>query len=118
MGIQRFRRTISAPGFVTSGAPDVPLFATVALTAAQIIAMGTTPVALLAAPGAGKAILIDSVLFAMTRTALEGYALNEAEKLDMQQAFAMFTTSAIFTCATAPADAAAAAPSRRAACRD
>jgi len=31
---------------------------------------------------------------AMTRTALEGYALNEAEKLDMQQAFAMFTTSA------------------------
>jgi predicted amidohydrolase YtcJ len=31
---------------------------------------------------------------AMTRTALEGYAMNPAEKLDLQQAFAMFTTSA------------------------
>ena len=30
----------------------------------------------------------------------------------------MFTTSAIFTCATAPADAFAAAPSSGAACRD
>jgi len=31
---------------------------------------------------------------AMTRTALEGYTLSPIEKLDLQQAFAMFTTSA------------------------
>jgi predicted amidohydrolase YtcJ len=31
---------------------------------------------------------------AMTRTALEGYSLGPNEKLDLQQAFAMFTTSA------------------------
>ncbi|HLI80493.1 MAG TPA: amidohydrolase family protein, partial [Candidatus Binataceae bacterium] len=31
---------------------------------------------------------------AMTRTALEGYPMNPAEKLDLQQAFAMFTSSA------------------------
>ena len=31
---------------------------------------------------------------AMTRTALEGYPMNPAEKLDLHQALAMFTTSA------------------------
>jgi predicted amidohydrolase YtcJ len=31
---------------------------------------------------------------AMTRTALEGYSLGPNEKLDLQQAFGMFTTSA------------------------
>jgi len=42
--------------------------ATVALSAAQLIAMGTVPVSILAAPGAGKAILVKEILFEMTRT--------------------------------------------------
>ena len=42
---------------------------TVTLTAAQIIAMGTTPVALIAAPGAGKCIIVDNISFKMVTTA-------------------------------------------------
>ena len=38
------------------------------LTAANIIAMYTTPVMIVPAPGAGKAILVDSILFEMTTT--------------------------------------------------
>jgi hypothetical protein len=41
----------------------------VPLTAAQLIAMGTTPVTLIAAPGAGKCIIVDNVTFKMTTTA-------------------------------------------------
>lgn len=43
--------------------------AVVALTAAQLIAMGTTPVSLIAAPGAGKCIIVDNITFKMTTTA-------------------------------------------------
>lgn len=42
---------------------DVAATATVSLTAAQIIAMYTTPVQLIAAPGSGKLVLIDSILW-------------------------------------------------------
>jgi hypothetical protein len=41
----------------------------IALTAAQIIAMGTTPVSLIAAPGAGRVIIVDNITFKMVRTA-------------------------------------------------
>jgi hypothetical protein len=41
----------------------------VGLTAAQIIAMGTTPVALIAAPGAGMAIIVDNITVKMVTTA-------------------------------------------------
>ena len=53
--------------------------ATVSLSAANIIAMNATPVSVLAAPGAGKAILVESILFEMTRTSTAftgGGALN------------------------------------------
>ena len=49
--------------------PGVTQTAVVALTAAQIIAMGTVPVAILAAPGAGKALIVENILFEITRTA-------------------------------------------------
>lgn len=42
---------------------------TVTLTAAQIIAMGTAPVSLIAAPGAGKCIIVDNITFKMVTTA-------------------------------------------------
>lgn len=41
---------------------------TVALTAANIIAMYTTPVALVAAPGAGKSIAVTKLALTITRT--------------------------------------------------
>lgn len=41
----------------------------VSLTAAQIIAMYTTPVVLVAAPGAGKSIAVNKVIFKIVRTA-------------------------------------------------
>jgi predicted RecA/RadA family phage recombinase len=53
--------------------------ATVALAAADIIAMNGAPVSILAAPGAGKVIIVDSILFEMTRTSTAftgGGALN------------------------------------------
>lgn len=40
----------------------------ISLTAAQIIAMYTTPVVVLAAPGSGKAIAVNKVIFKITRT--------------------------------------------------
>lgn len=42
---------------------------TVALTAAQLIAMGTTPVSLIATPGTGKCIIVDNISFKMVTTA-------------------------------------------------
>jgi hypothetical protein len=39
------------------------------LSAAQIIAMNATPVTLVPAPGAGLGIVVESVIFKMTRTA-------------------------------------------------
>ena len=48
---------------------DSPKIAAILLTAAQLIAMGTTPVSILPAPGVGKAILVDSITFEMVRTA-------------------------------------------------
>lgn len=41
----------------------------VSLTAAQIIAMGTTPVTLIPAPGSGRVIIVRGINFQMTRTA-------------------------------------------------
>ena len=41
----------------------------VPLTAAQIIAMNATPVSLIAAPGAGMAIIVDNITFKMVTTA-------------------------------------------------
>jgi hypothetical protein len=41
----------------------------VPLSAAQLIAMGTTPVSLRPAPGAGKCIIVDNVTFKMVTTA-------------------------------------------------
>ena len=46
-----------------------PGSATVNLTAAQIIAMNATPVALIAAPGSGAAIIVDNITFKMVTTA-------------------------------------------------
>lgn len=49
-------------------AENVVRTTSVNLAAADIIAMGTTPVSLIAAPGAGKIILVESITFKMTRT--------------------------------------------------
>lgn len=42
---------------------------TVTLSAANIIAMGTTPVSIVAAPGAGKCTIVDNITFKMVTTA-------------------------------------------------
>lgn len=42
---------------------------TVTLSAAQLIAMGTTPVSLIPAPGAGLCIIVDNISFKMVTTA-------------------------------------------------
>jgi hypothetical protein len=55
-------------GMVASGNDYSVQHATVNLTAANIIAMYTTPVAIIAAPGAGKTIEITKLSFRITRT--------------------------------------------------
>ena len=60
---------LKTKGLVASGATDYSVqHKTVTLTAANIIAMYTTPVALIAAPGAGKSIVVQKVAFTITRT--------------------------------------------------
>ena len=57
----------SGTGVFTGGVDDRT--ATVSLTAAQIIAMNATPVSLIAAPGSGRATIVDNITFKMTTTA-------------------------------------------------
>jgi hypothetical protein len=56
--------TVATANLASSVAQSV----TVALTSANILAMNGAPVVVLAAPGAGKAIIVDNFLFEMTRT--------------------------------------------------
>src|SRR5258708_4752135 len=49
--------------------PSLLQYATVNISSAQLLALHGTPVALIAAPASGKAILLDSLLFEMTTTA-------------------------------------------------
>ncbi len=60
-----------AAGAVTSAkmADDLVHSVTVALASADILAMNATPVSLIAAPGAGKIIIVEGILFKMVRTA-------------------------------------------------
>ena len=63
---------LASGAFDGSGAGVFPSgsgVATVNLTAAQIIAMGTTPVSLMASPGAGMAIIVDNITVKMVTTA-------------------------------------------------
>lgn len=69
MGLARFKRKISAPDFVPTNINGPAQTTTVSLTAAQIIAMGTTPVSILAAPGTGKVLQVEHIVFEMKRTA-------------------------------------------------
>jgi predicted RecA/RadA family phage recombinase len=57
-------------GIVAYGNLDAAVLqeATVAITSANILGMNASPVSVLAAPGAGKAILVEGILFEMTRT--------------------------------------------------
>jgi hypothetical protein len=57
----------SGQGFVLNGVTRNSV--AVSLTAAQIIAMGTTPVQLIAAPASGKCVIVDNITFKMTTTA-------------------------------------------------
>lgn len=74
--------TTSAPSFNIVGTaagsisnaqldPMMQQYKTVSLTAANLIAMFTTPVSVIAAPGTGKAIIVDTILFEMTTTATQ-----------------------------------------------
>ena len=60
---------------VTSGSPSpgatLMLYKAVPLTAANIIAMNATPVTVLAAPGASKAIVLHKVMLRVTRTSTQ-----------------------------------------------
>lgn len=57
-------------GIIESGSTDYSVrHATVSVSAAEIIAMYTSPKVLIAAPGAGKSILVTKLAFTITRTA-------------------------------------------------
>lgn len=80
MGYQKSKRPLVAPAFKGSAAqltgqnvtdPAGLQLATVALSAAQLIAMGTTPVNILPAPGANKVIAVEQIVFQMKSTATQ-----------------------------------------------
>jgi hypothetical protein len=56
-------------GIIAAGTDYSVLHKTISLTAADIIALYATPKALIAAPGAGKSILVTKLAFTITRTA-------------------------------------------------
>jgi hypothetical protein len=60
-----------AAASVTSAkmAEDVVRTIQAALSSAQILALSATPISLIPAPGAGKIVIVDSILFKMVRTA-------------------------------------------------
>lgn len=60
---------LDATGKVVLGDAAMGNYVVVSLTAAQIIAMFTTPVPLIAAPGAGKAIIVEQWLLEMNTSA-------------------------------------------------
>lgn len=75
-------KATATPGFIGDGSgltgivatdldPSVAQLATVNLSAANLIAMNATPVQILAAPGAGLAILVESILFEITTTSTQ-----------------------------------------------
>lgn len=77
----RVRLNAMSLGTVATGNLDSATLAaaTVAISSANILAMNGAPVTVLAAPGAGKAILVDNILFEMTRTSTayaNGGAIN------------------------------------------
>ena len=67
---------VSIPAEATTGGSISPsaakgLYLAVPLSAAQIIAMGTTPITVIAAPGAGKTIVLERAMLRVTRTATQ-----------------------------------------------
>lgn len=60
---------INLLGADVNGQLAFPAQVSIALTSAQILALNATPVALIAAPGAGFAIVLNSIIISMTRTA-------------------------------------------------
>lgn len=56
---------------INTATGTVGLSATVTLTAAQIITLHSVPVVLIAAPGAGKALVVNQLVFEMTTTATQ-----------------------------------------------
>jgi hypothetical protein len=56
-------------GAIASGSDYTVQHKTVALTAANLIAMYATPVAIVAAQGSGKSIVVTRLIFTITRTA-------------------------------------------------
>lgn len=61
--------SIDKNGNVARGIPSIGFAVQVAITSAQLLAMSAAPVSVLAAPGAGIAIIVDYIFFEMKRTA-------------------------------------------------
>ena len=61
-------KSLQNHGFKATGGDYSLQHVTVNLSAAQIIAMYTTPVQLVAAPGSGKSIVVTKLVFTITRT--------------------------------------------------
>jgi len=76
MGVVKFYSPVVAPSFTPTadGVTNAMLSDNVAhtiqvdLSAADIIGMNATPVEIIASPGAGKALIVDEIVFVMTRT--------------------------------------------------
>lgn len=70
IGVDGSNRVVLPNGAITPSG-SIGLSVTVPLTAAQIITLNTVPVPLVAAPGVGFALIVDSLIFEMTTTATQ-----------------------------------------------
>ncbi len=88
--------TTTAPSFATSAVTTVT-----SLTSAQILALNTTPITLIAAPGAGYAINLISVMGSLT-FATAAYATHtELDIIDATSSAVLFKDTATLLAATA-----------------
>lgn len=77
MALERFQEHISAPSYYLAGNPYIA-YVDKTVTVAQMLALNATPVTIVGAPGANKALIFESaVLYKPAGTAYAGVAAGE-----------------------------------------
>ena len=96
LGIDEIADDISNIITVVNAIPESPTTAIVNISSAQILAMGSSPIELLPAPGAGKYYSIDKVVLEYTHIS-SGYTLADLLTLSQTSSYLTILSAAIIT---------------------